>query len=196
MARRDRSLGKKNGQGLVEFALILPVLLLLLFGIIDFGWMIFNYSQLYNAMREATRYGSVVGFVPGQSQMTNCPEIRNQIVRNAGFSGVKATTSYINIWYDDGRAVPSNELGADQSSVVGDCNGDAFNAHSATYVCLSAAACPDRGTPANVMNGDRITIDVNVTVQFLTPFIRMFAPQGVTMHLRNTRSIFPEGLAS
>ena len=196
MARRDGSLGKKNGQGLVEFALILPVLLLLLFGIIDLGWMVFNYSQLYHAMREATRYGSVVGFVPGQSQMTNCPEIRNQVVRNAGFSGVRATTSYINIWYDDGRAVPTTELGADQSNVVGDCNGDAFNPHTSTYDCLSATICPDRGTPPNVMNGDRITVDVNVNLQFLTPFIRMFAPQGVNMHLRNTRSIFPEGLAS
>ena len=63
MSLQHRLRSKSKAQGMVEFALITPILLLLLFGVIDFGWMVFNYSQLYNALREGVRYGSVPGFV-------------------------------------------------------------------------------------------------------------------------------------
>lgn len=50
-----------SGQGLVEFALILPLLLLMMFGIIEFGRMLVIYDGVSNASREAARWGSVVG---------------------------------------------------------------------------------------------------------------------------------------
>jgi hypothetical protein len=49
----------KRGQTLVEFALILPLLLLLLFGIIDFGIAIWKYNTVANIGREIARYGVV-----------------------------------------------------------------------------------------------------------------------------------------
>lgn len=48
---------RAKGQGLVEFALILPLLLLLLLGIFEFGRVLFIYSSLFNAAREGARYG-------------------------------------------------------------------------------------------------------------------------------------------
>ncbi|HOC21491.1 MAG TPA: TadE/TadG family type IV pilus assembly protein [Anaerolineae bacterium] len=48
---------EKSGQGLVEFALILPLLLLILLGIFEFGRVLFIYSNLFNAAREGARYG-------------------------------------------------------------------------------------------------------------------------------------------
>ncbi len=50
---------RQRGQGLVEFALITPVLLMTLMGIADFGRMFAIYSNLFNAAREGTRYGVV-----------------------------------------------------------------------------------------------------------------------------------------
>lgn len=47
------------GQGLVEFALILPVLLLVMLGIIEFGYVFTVYSGMFNAAREGARYGVV-----------------------------------------------------------------------------------------------------------------------------------------
>jgi hypothetical protein len=47
---------KTKGQGLVEFALILPLLLLLLLGIIEGGRIIWAYVTVQNAAREAARY--------------------------------------------------------------------------------------------------------------------------------------------
>ena len=50
---------KENGQSMVEFAIILPVLLLIVFGVIDFGWLFYNQSALNNSAREGARYAVV-----------------------------------------------------------------------------------------------------------------------------------------
>ena len=47
------------GQTLVEFALIIPWVLILLLGFFDLGRAIFYYSSLSNAVREGTRYAIV-----------------------------------------------------------------------------------------------------------------------------------------
>jgi Flp pilus assembly protein TadG len=44
-----------RGQSAVEFALILPVFLLMVFGILDLGRAVYAYSTLNNAAREAAR---------------------------------------------------------------------------------------------------------------------------------------------
>ncbi|MCL6650418.1 MAG: pilus assembly protein, partial [Chloroflexi bacterium] len=51
----------RHAQSLVEFALILPVLVLLIFGLIDFGRMFQAYVTIQHAAREAGREGDGVG---------------------------------------------------------------------------------------------------------------------------------------
>lgn len=50
---------KSKGQSLAEFALILPMFLLVVMGIFDLGRGIFIYSAVHNAAREGARYGAV-----------------------------------------------------------------------------------------------------------------------------------------
>ncbi|MHB9033943.1 MAG: TadE family protein [Anaerolineae bacterium] len=50
---------RSKGQELVEFALILPVLLALLLGIMELGVAVLNYNTMSNAAREAARKGVV-----------------------------------------------------------------------------------------------------------------------------------------
>ena len=50
-----------EAQGLVEFALILPLLLLVVLGLIEAGRLIFIYAAVTSASREAVRYGSATG---------------------------------------------------------------------------------------------------------------------------------------
>ena len=50
-----------KGQSLVEFAIILPVLLLLLLGIAEFGIMLNSYLTIQNVTREGARLGVVGG---------------------------------------------------------------------------------------------------------------------------------------
>ena len=50
----------ESGQGLVEFAILLPVLIVLVMGIVEFGLILFNQQVITNASREGARYGIVV----------------------------------------------------------------------------------------------------------------------------------------
>ena len=50
---------RTRGQALVEFALVLPVFLLIVFGIIDIGRYVYINNAFNQAAREAARYGSV-----------------------------------------------------------------------------------------------------------------------------------------
>jgi Flp pilus assembly protein TadG len=53
--------GRERGAAAVEFALVLPLLLVLLLGIIDFGLYFYNDLQLTHVARDAARYLSVGG---------------------------------------------------------------------------------------------------------------------------------------
>lgn len=44
-----------SGQGLVEFALVLPIIVLMIFGLVDLGRAVFTYNTLAQAARQASR---------------------------------------------------------------------------------------------------------------------------------------------
>lgn len=49
---------KEKGQSLVELAVILPLVLFLLIGMIEVGWAMHSYVTVATAAREATRFGA------------------------------------------------------------------------------------------------------------------------------------------
>jgi Flp pilus assembly protein TadG len=55
--RQHRS--SRQGQSVVEFAFVLPLLLLLTFGIIEFGFFVYNKQIITNAAREGARIGII-----------------------------------------------------------------------------------------------------------------------------------------
>ena len=64
-ARRQRS----RGQAMTEFALVFPIMLLFLFGIIVWGLGIFYQTQVQNAAREGARYAAI------HSSEAQCPTV-------------------------------------------------------------------------------------------------------------------------
>ena len=64
----------QSGAAVVEFALILPILILLLFGVIEFGTLMYNQQVLTNASREGARAGIVAGIprLPYYGGDTSC----------------------------------------------------------------------------------------------------------------------------
>ena len=48
-----------KGVALVEFAMVLPLLLILVFGIMEFGFIVYNKAVITNASREAARSGII-----------------------------------------------------------------------------------------------------------------------------------------
>ena len=66
-----------QGQGLVEFALVMPVFLLLVLGIVEFGRLMTAYSSVSTASRDAARYAASVGDTPtGIPHYQDCLGIR------------------------------------------------------------------------------------------------------------------------
>jgi hypothetical protein len=65
--RRLRVMGRDDGASAVEFALLLPILLVLLFAIIDYGWWFGETLGLRSGVREAARLSAVNSIPPGAS---------------------------------------------------------------------------------------------------------------------------------
>ena len=58
LPRRSGASPRNRGQALVEFALVLPIALLILLGILQFGFLFSGQIGVINAVRETARYGS------------------------------------------------------------------------------------------------------------------------------------------
>jgi len=62
MTRRRSSWRSERGAELIEFAMVAPILILLLAGIFDFGMMFRTYEAVTNAAREGARVGVLPGY--------------------------------------------------------------------------------------------------------------------------------------
>ena len=56
---RGKATARQRGDGLVEFAVVLPVLLLIVIAIFDLGRAIYAYSIVANSAREGARYAII-----------------------------------------------------------------------------------------------------------------------------------------
>ena len=69
---------KLLGQSMVEFALVLPILLLITYGLLEVGRLVFIYSTVATATREAVRFGSATGkSSTGVPRYQDCAGIKN-----------------------------------------------------------------------------------------------------------------------
>jgi hypothetical protein len=94
---------KEKAQGMVEFALVLPMLLLVMFAVIEFGRLLFIWSAVFTASREAARYGAAAGS-PGNYDpyYRDCAGMAAAARRISNLAGL----STITISYDHGVGNP------------------------------------------------------------------------------------------
>jgi Flp pilus assembly protein TadG len=84
-----------SGAAAVEFALVVPILLVLVFGIINFGFIFTAQISLNTAARDAARQGVVPGGVGGSGP--TCGTIANAARANAGTIGAPASLVAVTI---------------------------------------------------------------------------------------------------
>ena len=91
----------EHAQGIVEFALVLPVLLLVMFGVIEVGRMLAIYSSVATASREAARYASASGRSPRNvPYYQDCTGMRAAAQRMGILVGINPNN--VTISYDHG----------------------------------------------------------------------------------------------
>ncbi len=78
----------ERGQALVEMALVLPILIMLIFGIVEFGRILNTYMTVTELSREGARKGAVGG---------TDSEIIATVQNNASAAGLKVSDLTVNI---------------------------------------------------------------------------------------------------
>jgi Flp pilus assembly protein TadG len=105
---------KEIAQTMVEFALVFPIVLLITYGMIEFGRMVFIIASVTGSAREGARYGAAAGDSgDGTPYYADCDGIRNA-VRSTAFL-ITIPDSNITINYDVGSGFGSScEILADK----------------------------------------------------------------------------------
>jgi Flp pilus assembly pilin Flp len=101
--RSRKFLHNEEGAAVVEFALVMPILALIIFGIIDFGRAFYTVNNIISAVREGARYGAILST---PMSVTGQREIRDR-VRSVSqpFGGDSLRDEQIQIEFPNGELV-------------------------------------------------------------------------------------------
>ena len=170
----------ERAQAIVEFAIALPVLLLILVGIFEAGRLVFIYAAVNNASREAVRYASAVGLNDsGNYKYRDCAAIISTAQRSAFFTPI--TMGNVQIQYFR----PNKN--ADGTDVVDGVTG-ALSETTVDFPTGTDGVCDYNGVDADVSvkSGDRVK--VTVTTQY-RPMLRLIPLRARTITSTSTRTI-------
>ncbi len=150
----------ERGATLIEFAIVAPILFLLVFGLIEFGRYQALSTQVTTAAREAARYGIATGTASGATvpQFVDCDGIRNA----ARDRTPMLTLAYadIQITYDTGPA-SGNYLTCTTSGAM---TPDALLEDSRINVAVSAIFSTQVPLIAPLLDGRVITANDTRTI--------------------------------
>ncbi|MGA3029759.1 MAG: TadE family protein [Candidatus Limnocylindrales bacterium] len=131
---------RKRGQAMVEFALVLPIFMLILSGILDFGFALYSRMTVINAAREGARAAAMV------SDVTTIPTvIQNRVISAAASAGLTLTASNVVVGCVQGNP-----------NTTSPCDKTFSHMHDATH--LSAAE-----------SGDSVSVTVHYTYHTFFP---------------------------
>ena len=87
-----------RGTAAIEFAIVLPLLLAIVFGIIEFGAVLYNQAVITNASREAARFSAAFYTNPANATATRpaCADIQNYVVSYVNTYFISFTSSSFN----------------------------------------------------------------------------------------------------
>src|SRR5204862_1369418 len=145
MARGSRNRGASDsGQALVEFAIVLPVFLLLLFGLVEFGFVL-NASSTVNY---ASRVAALLAAEGGATAGTDCMVLR-AVDRALTSPTTPTRVSRVEIYWSDanGDQIANNVNAYDRAGAL-----------TCTYGDGSPITVPYARTTANYPESDRCDV--------------------------------------
>lgn len=133
---------------MVEFMLALPLLVVLLYGIIEMSRLVFIFASVANASRQAARYGSAAGETDNIYYYQNCEGIREV----ANESAIIIAFDEVNITYDRGITPDGTQIQISDIDPSPD-----------------ADTCPIEDNI--IRNGDRIIVQVSASYEPIIPIL-------------------------
>ncbi len=130
MRLTSRFLSDRTAASAVEFALVVPVMILFLLGIIDVGRFIWNTNEVEKAVQIGTRWAVATDMIPGADQ----PGSDQPCASTTGTMGLRCYSFAVNGLVPQGEIVPKSYF----PGVV--CSGNAAATVSCT--CKAGAQCP------------------------------------------------------
>ncbi len=191
----------RRAQALVEFMLVLPVLVILLYGIIELSRLIFIVASVANASRQAARYGAGSGEPNlGVTYYQDCDGIREVANRSA----ILTEFDDINITYDrgvtsDGEQIPILDI--DPSPDIDTCpiEDDVIRNGDRIIVQVSASYEPiltlNSIQPLHIVSSNARTFLISVPI-FGSAFPTGFAAETATPSKVPTRTLLVNATAT
>jgi Flp pilus assembly protein TadG len=105
-ARRLRS---ERGAELIEFALVLPLLMFIILGLVDFGFLFQRFEVVTNAAREGARMAVLPGYVTADVQARVNSYITNGGLATTG-SNPSVVVTNVSIPNGGGPAMPGKKV--------------------------------------------------------------------------------------
>jgi Flp pilus assembly protein TadG len=147
--------GREQGQSAVEIALLLPILLMLVFGIAISGFMFYAYIQVSNASREGARAGSLYRMTRFDTNYTLDETVQKAIYDNKGTSSTS----------DDLSALGYLPINASSFVVTSDVVPTLTDGNPSDTCPLAAS---------NPCSGDRL--NVRITYRYTQPLLSALLP--------------------
>ena len=182
---RHRRGERARGQSLVEFALVGPLLLVLVFGCVDFGRAYFHENGLTNAAREGLRLailqdhlcntfnGPLGSCSTGATSSVSNETTVCQSIINEG--GLIASGN----WHcTEGGTLPGSGTGNNAYVEI-----DQFPNNGSSTVACDSSATPSASTPRGAGNRS-IEVKIDYYYRPLTPFLSALFPS--SFHLQAT----------
>jgi len=194
-ARKKRKGRKPLGQSLVEFAVLLPILLMMLSGLIEFGFLLNYYLDLVDAAREASRFAANddplirEGAMAGQTDITFYVLARDMVLQSIdiGSGGQISLDTTAN---DDivisAFSIMGNTIARRFPDLDGDglCDDTDFysyaNNRASDFSCVDIAALLDPAAPHSGIVLIEIYYDYHMILGL--PWITAFVPDTITLH--------------
>jgi Flp pilus assembly protein TadG len=162
---------RERGAALVEFALVAPVLMLLIFGAFEYGMFFKDYLTVANT----TRTGARVGSAAGSSADADYQILQAVKAAAAALPGGSASIQQISIYKSASAGGSPTTTCQTTSSATDKCNtytASAFSQPSSKFGCgagsLDSVWCPTTRVDSQAIGPDYIGVWVKTTHGFVT----------------------------
>lgn len=175
-----RSKQRREGQSLVEMAFILPLLLVLFFGIIDIGYFLYGYATVYRAARRGADVAAIYPPFSHRLETVGIPDV-------PGPEG-----SY------DTRDMCVQEIvnSVQKGSILIQLQDVAEDREKFSIIYLENPTGPPIPDSRERAIGDTVSVAITYTIEPLTPMMTLIpgvGKSGITVHASSMRTIQGEG---